>query len=182
LLRSCNLLMPTISEETTRPAKKITNSSQLNTASLHPAVSAFPERVIGSACASSFSRLARRSLAFTACTLAPSPIRDALSRRLQPFRCLHACSGCFRLERLPGGTCTHWKAPPCHGAHPIRTFRTFQPSPSLPRQMTPGKLRLALVGFLPTLPARLRLVASADQCRVNPVARRIKPLTNSGIR
>ena len=34
------------------------------TASLiHPAVSAFPERVVGSACALSFSRLARRSLA-----------------------------------------------------------------------------------------------------------------------
>jgi hypothetical protein len=29
----------------------------------------------------------------------------------------HDCSGCFRLERLPGGACTHWKAPPCHGAH-----------------------------------------------------------------
>jgi len=25
---------------------------------------------------------------------------------------LHDCSGCFRLERLPGGACTHWKAPP----------------------------------------------------------------------
>jgi len=23
---------------------------------------------------------------------------------------------------LPGGTCTHWKAPPCHGAHPNRTL------------------------------------------------------------
>ena len=31
--------------------------------SSHPAVSAFPERVVGSACTSSFSRLARRSLA-----------------------------------------------------------------------------------------------------------------------
>src|ERR1700736_1513786 len=30
---------------------------------LHPAVSAFPERVVGSACALSFSRLAQRSLA-----------------------------------------------------------------------------------------------------------------------
>jgi hypothetical protein len=30
----------------------------------------------------------------TACTLAPSPIRDALSRRLQPLRYLHSCSGC----------------------------------------------------------------------------------------
>ena len=41
--------------------------------SLHPAVSAFPERVVGSACASSFSRLARRSLA----------LRPAHSRRHQ---------------------------------------------------------------------------------------------------
>ena len=49
-------------------------------------------------------------------TLAPSPICDALYRRLQPFRHLHDCSGCFRLERSPGGTCTHWKAPPSHGA------------------------------------------------------------------
>src|SRR5215467_9285959 len=39
----------------------------------HPAVSAFPERVVGSACASSFSRLARRSLA----------LRPAHSRRHQ---------------------------------------------------------------------------------------------------
>jgi hypothetical protein len=23
----------------------------------------------------------------------------------------------------PGGTCTHWKAPPCHGAHVKRTLR-----------------------------------------------------------
>src|SRR6201985_1448680 len=22
----------------------------------------------------------------------------------------------------PGGICTHWKAPPCHGAHPTRTL------------------------------------------------------------
>jgi hypothetical protein len=36
---------------------------------------------------------------------------------------LHSCSGCFRLERSPGGICTHWKAPPCHGAHPSRTYR-----------------------------------------------------------
>jgi len=24
----------------------------------------------------------------------------------------------------PGGACTHWKAPPCHGAHPKRPFIT----------------------------------------------------------
>ena len=48
-------------------------------------------------------------------------LRDPLIRRLQPLRFLHSCSGCFRLERLPGGICTHWKTPPCHGAHPKRT-------------------------------------------------------------
>ena len=25
----------------------------------------------------------------------------------------------------PGGTCTHWRAPPCHGAHVKQTFRTL---------------------------------------------------------
>src|SRR5271156_5158584 len=37
-------------------------------------------------------------------------------RGLQTFRHLHACPGCFRLERSPGGPCTHWKTPPSHGA------------------------------------------------------------------
>src|ERR1700694_4731286 len=31
-------------------------------------------------------------------------------RRLQTFRLLHACFGCFRLERSPGGACTRWKS------------------------------------------------------------------------
>src|ERR1700730_17568437 len=44
-----------------------------------------------------------------ACTLA-SPIRKAAIRRLQPCRYLHDCSGCFRLEQFPGGTCTHWQS------------------------------------------------------------------------
>jgi hypothetical protein len=42
-------------------------------------------------------------LAFTrvaARTLARSPIRDPLYRRLQPFCYLHDCSGSFRLERI----------------------------------------------------------------------------------
>jgi hypothetical protein len=37
-------------------------------------------------------------------------------RGLQTFCRLHACPGCFRLERSPGGVCTRGKAPPCHGA------------------------------------------------------------------
>jgi hypothetical protein len=59
-------------------------------------------------------------------TLARSPICDQLHRRLQPFCHLHDCSGSFRLERLPGGACTHWKAPPCHGAHVKRPLRVAQ--------------------------------------------------------
>ena len=54
--------------------------------------------------------LPAHSLAFAARTLAPSPICDRLHRRLQPFRHLHDCSGCFRLERSPGGARTHWKS------------------------------------------------------------------------
>ena len=70
--------------------------------------------VLFEAC-SAFTRVAAR-------TLAPSPICDALHRRLQPFRHLHDCSGCFRLERSPGGALTHWKAPPSHGARKGRPF------------------------------------------------------------
>ena len=28
----------------------------------------------------------------------------------------------YRLERLPGGPCTHWKVPPYHGTHPERKY------------------------------------------------------------
>src|ERR1700724_472332 len=63
---------------------------------------------------SAFTRVA-------ACTLALSPTRDT-NRRRQPLRYLHDCSDCFRLERLPGGVCTHWKAPPLHGASQKRSF------------------------------------------------------------
>ena len=73
---------------------------------------------------SAFTRVAAR-------TLARSPICDQLPRRLQPFCYLHDCSGCFRLERLPGGACTHWKAPPCHGAHVKRTLGIGQPASHL---------------------------------------------------
>src|SRR5271166_1173512 len=58
-------------------------------------------------------------------------LRDPLRRRLQPLRYLHDYSDYFRLEHLPGGILTHWKAPPFHGAHPKRSsasgrFREIQ--------------------------------------------------------
>ena len=80
--------------------------------SSHPAVSAFPERVVGSACTSAFSRLARRSLA----------LRPAHSRRHLYVTCYTEGSSHFVTSMTapvasgwsvsPGGTCTHWKAPP----------------------------------------------------------------------
>ena len=42
-------------------------------------------------------------------TRAVTVFRD-LYPGLQTFRHLHACPGCFRLERSPGGPYTHWKS------------------------------------------------------------------------
>src|SRR5271167_3654244 len=64
---------------------------------------------------SAFTRVAAR-------TLAPSPICDQLHRRLQPFRHLHDCSGCFRLERSPGWDLHPLESAACHGAHPLLPF------------------------------------------------------------
>src|SRR3954454_7667707 len=88
----------------------------------HPAVSAFPERGIGSACTSSFSRIARRSL-----TLRPAHSRGHLFVTRYPKASDISSPPC--LLRLlpagaiaPGGPCSHWKAPPCHGAPPERSL------------------------------------------------------------
>ena len=72
----------------------------------------------GSASTSRLSRPAQRSLALRP-AYSPSHFHDPLHRRLQPFRYLHNCSDCYRLERpkLPGGICTRWKTLPLHGAH-----------------------------------------------------------------
>src|SRR4030081_3339170 len=58
------------------------------------------------------------------------PNSGPANQRLQPLRCLHDCSGCFRLERLPGGSRTHWKTPPFHGAHPTETLAAPYASPA----------------------------------------------------
>ena len=60
----------------------------------------------GSAPALAFSRPAQRSLRVTACILAGSPCYP-LHRRLQRFRYLRPCSGCYRLlQHLSGGNLT----------------------------------------------------------------------------
>src|SRR6266480_4589553 len=55
----CFVRFPCVHAAATTPAQRL----GVLLRSLRPAVSAFPERVIGSACALSFSRLARRLLA-----------------------------------------------------------------------------------------------------------------------
>jgi hypothetical protein len=90
--------------------------------SSHQAVTAFPDNVVGSACTSSFSRPARRSLA----------LRPAHSRRHLYVTCYTEGFSHFVTSMTapvasgwsgwPGGACTHWKAPPCHGAHVERTL------------------------------------------------------------
>jgi hypothetical protein len=65
------------------------------------------KRVVGSACASPFSR---RSLALRVWTLAVSPIGD---------RFYEGFSSCV-LTFTGWGLAPHWKAPPCHGAYPKR--------------------------------------------------------------
>ena len=91
--------------------------------SSHPAVTAFPDNVVGSACTSSFSRPARRSLA-----LRPAHSRGHLYVTSYTEGFSHFVTSMtarlLRLERLPGGACTHWKAPPCHGAHVKRSLAT----------------------------------------------------------
>ena len=59
----------------------------------------------------------------TACTLALSLYIVTRYPKASATCYLHDCSGCFRLERSPGGICTHWKAPPFHGARQTQTLR-----------------------------------------------------------
>src|SRR3954471_12513354 len=75
---------------------------------------------------SAFTRVA-------ACTLAQSPIVTA-NRRLQPFRYLHDCSDCFRLERIAG-----W------GLHPLENaaFARRTPAPVIGLSPVIGTVRLA---------------------------------------
>src|SRR5450830_1559400 len=55
---TCCVRFPCVHAAANTPAQRLGVASLI-----HPAVSAFPEMAVGSACALSFSRLARRSLA-----------------------------------------------------------------------------------------------------------------------
>ncbi len=98
-----------------------------NPRSSHPAVAAFPDSAVGSACTSTFSRLAWRSLALRPAHSRGHQVVTAI-RRLQPFRYLHDCSDCFRLERITG-----WALHPLESAAfsrrtPIPAIRDAKPA------------------------------------------------------
>src|SRR5215469_16114608 len=97
-------------------------SGWVSSSPISPAVSAFPGRgrrvglhiVLFEAC-SAFTRVA-------AYTLARSPIRDPLIEGFSHFVTSMTAPIASGGSESPGGTCTHWKAPPCHGAPPKPTF------------------------------------------------------------
>src|SRR5256885_15761631 len=57
-----------------------------------------------------------------ACTLALSPIRDTLIEGFSHFVTSMTAPIASGWSESPGGPCTHWKAPPCHGAPPSLSF------------------------------------------------------------
>src|SRR5215470_754573 len=88
----------------------------------HPSVSAFPDSTFGSACTSTFSRFARRSLA-----LRPAHSRSHQIRDRYPKASDISSPPCL-LRLLPAGAnrrvglAPTGKAPPCHGARGNRSF------------------------------------------------------------
>ena len=83
--------------------------------------------VLFEAC-SAFTRVA-------ACTLALSPNRDTLIEGFSHFVTSMTAPIASGGSESPGGACTHWKAPPCHGARQLQTFgepsQTTAAEPSL---------------------------------------------------
>jgi hypothetical protein len=69
--------------------------------------------VLFEAC-SAFTRVA-------ACTLALSPNRDTLIEGFSHFVTSMTAPIASGGSESPGGACTHWKAPPCHGARQLPT-------------------------------------------------------------
>src|ERR1700747_167526 len=58
-----------------------------------------------------------------ACTLPLSPIRDTLIGGFSHFVTSMTAPIASGWSESPGGACTHWKAPPCHGAPPDLPLR-----------------------------------------------------------
>jgi len=127
----------------------------------HPSVSAFPDSTIGSACTSSFSRFARRSLA-----LRPAHSRSHLGDRYPRASDISSPPCLPRL--LPAGAnrrvglAPTGKAPPCHGA---RGELTFGPTLRSDRRAIANSLR-------PEIYSRIRdIIPYSRRCSTAEVAK-----------
>src|SRR5262249_18558869 len=91
-----------------------------------------------------------------------------------PLRHLYSCSGCFRLERSPGGIRAHWKAPPCHGARVKRTKSKQGAKSAFDPQRTkaPSKSRSAVGRPRCYLPLRSTGEITGETARVHHASRR----------
>ena len=93
--------------------------------SSRPAVSAFPERVVGSACTSSFSRFARRSLALRPAHSRGHQFVARYTEGFSHFVTSMTAPVASGWSESPGGPFTHWNAPPftahTHCGHSHRT-------------------------------------------------------------
>jgi len=102
----CCVRFPCVHAVATTPAQRL----GVHLCSFIPAVSAFPERVVGSACASTFSRIAQRSLtlrpAHSRCHLFVTRIPKASASSLPPWL----------LRLLPAGAFAGWDLHPLESA------------------------------------------------------------------
>ena len=109
---------------------------------IHPVVSVFPGMAAGSTRAFSFSRLTQRSL-----TLRPAHSRcHRISWHALPEGFNHFVSSMIApvasgWSGLPGGICTHRKAPPLHGARHKRRLAGSQRQVTQPAEISPASLQ-----------------------------------------
>jgi hypothetical protein len=145
----CCVRFPCVHAVATTPAQRL----GVLLRSLHPAVSAFPDMAVGSACALSFSRFARRSLRYGLHTRAVTVYRDPLTEGFSHFvtsiaapvasgwsarrvgfaptgkrrlSTAHASSGLMRCNKRacsPAGTTRHLGTVPWHPSWPTKSPR-----------------------------------------------------------
>src|SRR6202030_2425149 len=110
---------------------------------------------------SAFTRVA-------ACTLARSPIRDPLIEGFSHFVTSMTAPIASGWSESPGGPCTHWKAPPCHGAPPLAVVLDWRGAHEGDREMRLVRIARPHLGAGDFVPARGRSRAGADRRQVRP--------------
>jgi hypothetical protein len=137
---------PCVHAAATTPVQQM-GCSSLN---LAPSISAFPDSTVGSACTSSFSRFARRSLALRPAHSRSHQIRDRYPRAsdISSPPCLPRLLPAGANRRV--GLAPTGKAPPCHDARGSRPLPVGSRSigvrlqPAIPRRVASQQSPLPL--------------------------------------